>query len=153
MSISLHWRVLVSCFFNNLLHCNPMFGLSFQRNFVSSFLCSFIHRKNSHTSQNFNNLLSFCWIIWMFGVENSFATKLYMFPFNLIPPFQGKHQSQCLDRWMQLQFALEALDIASDEAKGLWAPIAAIYHLGAAGVSTGKHFHSLVLLLRMQNGE
>ncbi|XP_065055374.1 unconventional myosin-XVIIIa-like isoform X2 [Rhopilema esculentum] len=49
----------------------------------------------------------------------------------------GSGQSQCVDRWMQLQFALEALDISSEEARGLWAPVAAIYHLGAAGVSTG----------------
>ena len=52
--------------------------------------------------------------------------------------FQGRGQSQCVDRWMQLQFALEALDISSEEARGLWAPVAAIYHLGAAGVSTGN---------------
>lgn len=49
----------------------------------------------------------------------------------------GKHQSICADRWMQLQFALEALDISTEEAKGLWAPIAAIFHLGAAGVASG----------------
>ena len=52
---------------------------------------------------------------------------------------QGKHQSMCADRWMQLQFALEALDISADEAKGLWAPIAAIFHLGAAGVASGRN--------------
>ncbi len=39
---------------------------------------------------------------------------------------------------MELQFALEALDISTDEAKGLWAPIAAIFHLGAAGISLGE---------------
>ena len=38
---------------------------------------------------------------------------------------------------MELQFALEALDISSEEAKGLWTPVAAIFHLGSAGISTG----------------
>eukprot|EP00794_Sanderia_malayensis_P013873 gene13873-15321_t len=46
-------------------------------------------------------------------------------------------RTKCSDRWVELQFALEALDLSSDEARGLWAPIAAIFHLGAAGISPG----------------
>ncbi len=54
---------------------------------------------------------------------------------------------KCLDRWMELQFALEALDISTEEAKGLWAPIAAIFHLGAAGISVGNIFSSLYCII------
>ena len=48
---------------------------------------------------------------------------------------------------MELQFALEVLKISPEEAKGLWSPLAAIIHLGAAGITQGKWLMNSIIHL------
>ena len=43
------------------------------------------------------------------------------------------------DKWTELEFALQMLGISEDEAKGIWAILAAICHLGSAGIAVGKY--------------
>ena len=40
---------------------------------------------------------------------------------------------------MEIEFALQMLGISEEEAKGIWATLAAICHLGCAGVTVGKY--------------
>ena len=42
------------------------------------------------------------------------------------------------DKWTEIEFALQMLGISEEEAKGIWAILAAICHLGCAGVAVGK---------------
>ncbi|XP_028396450.1 unconventional myosin-XVIIIa-like [Dendronephthya gigantea] len=50
---------------------------------------------------------------------------------------QASHQRD-LERWNELQRCLEVLGVSVSEMKCLWSVIAAIYHLGTAGVSMGN---------------
>ena len=43
------------------------------------------------------------------------------------------------EKWTEIEFALQVLGISDEEAKGIWAILAAICHLGCAGISVGKH--------------
>lgn len=43
------------------------------------------------------------------------------------------------DKWTEIEFALQMLNISDEEAKGIWIILAAICHLGCAGVSVGKY--------------
>ena len=42
------------------------------------------------------------------------------------------------DKWTEIEFALQMLGISEEEAKGIWTILAAICHLGCAGVAVGK---------------
>ena len=42
------------------------------------------------------------------------------------------------DKWTEIEFALQMLGISEEEAKGIWAILAAICHLGCSGVAVGK---------------
>lgn len=50
--------------------------------------------------------------------------------------------------WDLIQNCLEILEISQDEAQGLWSLLAAIYHLGHAGVKRGgcNLFMSMLML-------
>ena len=50
------------------------------------------------------------------------------------------------DKWTEIEFALQMLGISEEEAKGIWAILAAICHLGCAGVAVGK----CVIQLRLE---
>lgn len=41
------------------------------------------------------------------------------------------------DKWTEIEFALQMLEISEEEAKGIWCILAAICHLGCAGISVG----------------
>ncbi|XP_048583145.1 unconventional myosin-XVIIIa-like isoform X2 [Nematostella vectensis] len=45
--------------------------------------------------------------------------------------------AKCSVKWTELEFALNMLGISADEAKAIWSTLAAIYHLGSAGVTIG----------------
>ena len=51
---------------------------------------------------------------------------------------QQVNQQRDLERWNELQHGLEVLGASVSEIKCLWSIIAAIYHLGTAGVSMGR---------------
>ena len=54
--------------------------------------------------------------------------------------FQQSPDNQALsDKWTEIEFALQMLGISEEEAKGIWAILAAICHLGCAGVAVGKY--------------
>lgn len=57
--------------------------------------------------------------------------------------------------WDLIQNCLEILGISEEEAMGLWSLVAAIYHLGFAGVRKGEpiqsDWHSLGVSCRANN--
>ena len=58
--------------------------------------------------------------------------------------FQQSPDNQVLsDKWTEIEFALQMLGISEEESKGIWAILAAICHLGCAGVAVGKYTISL----------
>ena len=42
------------------------------------------------------------------------------------------------DKWTEIEFAVQMLGISEEEAKGIWSILAAICHLGCAGISVGE---------------
>lgn len=42
------------------------------------------------------------------------------------------------EKWTEIEFAMQMLGISDEEAKGIWAILAAICHLGCAGISVGR---------------
>ena len=55
--------------------------------------------------------------------------------FSVPPPQEQEEQAACV--WDLIQNCLNILDISPEEAMGLWCLLAAIYHLGHAGVNKG----------------
>ena len=53
------------------------------------------------------------------------------------------------DKWTEIEFALQMLGISEEEAKGIWAILAAICHLGCAGVAVGVCIIQLSLKLNI----
>lgn len=43
------------------------------------------------------------------------------------------------EKWTEIEFAMQMLGISDEEAKGIWAILAAICHLGCAGISVGMY--------------
>jgi myosin heavy subunit len=52
--------------------------------------------------------------------------------------FQPSETHKLSDKWKEIEFALNMLGITPDEAKAIWCSLAAIYHLGGAGITMGK---------------
>lgn len=48
------------------------------------------------------------------------------------------------DKWTEIEFAVQVLGISEEEAKGIWSILAAICHLGYAGISVGEFPVNLV---------
>ena len=51
--------------------------------------------------------------------------------------FQPKQKEMATFVWEMVQKAMTTLNVSEEEAKGIWSLIAAIYHLGYAGVRKG----------------
>ena len=43
------------------------------------------------------------------------------------------------EKWTEIEFAMQMLGISDEEEKGIWAILAAICHLGCAGISVGRY--------------
>ena len=52
---------------------------------------------------------------------------------------QAPDNQMLSEKWTEIEFALQMLGISEEEAKGIWSILAAICHLGCAGISVGKH--------------
>ena len=51
---------------------------------------------------------------------------------------QPKQKEMATFKWEMVQKAMTTLNVSEEEAKGIWSLIAAIYHLGYAGVRKGR---------------
>ena len=52
--------------------------------------------------------------------------------------FQSAKDNQTFsDKWTEIEFALQVLGISQEDAKGIWSVLAAVYHLGSAGITVG----------------
>ncbi|XP_031549200.1 unconventional myosin-XVIIIa-like [Actinia tenebrosa] len=51
---------------------------------------------------------------------------------------QAAETHKLSEKWTEIEFALNMLGITSDESKAIWSTLAAIYHLGGAGITMGS---------------
>lgn len=57
--------------------------------------------------------------------------------------FKSPDSQELSDKWTEIEFAFQMLGISEEEAKGIWAILAAICHLGCAGVTVGNYYSLL----------
>lgn len=62
----------------------------------------------------------------------------------IIFAFQSPDNQMLSDKWTEMEFAVQVLGLSEEEAKGIWSILAAICHLGCAGISVGECTVTLV---------
>lgn len=67
--------------------------------------------------------------------------------------FQAAETHKLSDKWTEIEFALNMLGITPDEAKAIWSTLAAIYHLGGAGITMGRYPEATSGLIRERHNK
>lgn len=67
--------------------------------------------------------------------------------------FQSEDRQKAGIAWARIRAAMDVLSVSPEEQSAIWSVLAAIYHLGTAGVARGKcHGYVMRVTLRIMLG-
>lgn len=117
----------------NIFHSTTLYAVGscpYFKGFLQVFLCSLLNDR--HT---FLTLLDLHVQCSRYTIETCLHASFSL--------FKSPDSQELSDKWTEIEFAFQMLGISEEEAKGIWAILAAICHLGCAGVTVGNYYNLL----------